>query len=458
MQESQVVVRLRTKLDFPAEEVFAWHLNPGAIYRMIPPWEKVEVLSDVKSPEEVNSVLTLRSKMGPFSILWKIKHAQFQEGESFTDIQIKGPFKIWKHVHKVYPKDDATCEWEDEIHFASPLAFLHSWIERKIKKTLKWRHQRLRNELMMKRRYKTKSMRVLVSGTSGLVGQEVTTFLKSQGHEVVPLLRKGKSEKKEKGIYWNPKKGVFKKKDFEGFDAVIHLAGKNIAHLWTKKHKRAIFTSRCRDSWLLSQILLRVNSPPQVLICASAAGFYGDRGNDVLTEDSPKGKGFLADVCEKWEEATKGIEKRKTRGIHTRFGIILSSKGGMLGRILPLFRMGLGAVVGSGKQYVSWISLDDVVYGIYHAVITKDLEGPVNFTAPSPETNRSFSKKIAHFLHRPLFLRIPASFLKLTLGQMAEEMLLPSVRAVPDKLKGSGYEFVHPTLEDSLQWELGNRK
>lgn len=449
-----VVVRLRTKFEFPSEEVFHWHLSPGAIYRMIPPWEKVEVVSHGGNPSQVGSTVVLNAKIGPFSFIWEVKHAEFIEGKSFTDIQVKGPFTYWKHTHTVYPIGDSSCEWEDTIEFIAPFSILNPRIEKKLKRMLEWRHRRLRNELYIERRYPAEPMRILISGTSGLVGSEVYSLLRSQGHEVVRLLRKGKSKKKGGGVYWDPSTGDLEKEDFEGFDAVIHLAGKNIAHFWTKKQKKEIFISRCRDSWLLSQVLLRMLHPPKTLICASAVGYYGDGGKETLVENSPKGKGFLADVCQKWEESTLGIENRGTRGVHTRFGIVLSSKGGMLARVLPLFRMGLGAVLGTGKQYVSWISLDDVAYGIYHTLLTKEIEGPVNFTAPAQETSRSFSEKIARAVHRPLFLRIGKAPLRFALGEMAEEMLLTSVFAPPEKLKATGYQFVHPTLEETLKSEL----
>lgn len=450
----KIILRHRSKLPFSAEEVFDWHLNPKALERMIPPWEKVKVISKEGNPSQVGTHILLQTKIGFFSQKWKIKHSEYIEGESFTDIQVKGPFKDWKHIHKVHPIDEQNCEWEDEIHCVPPFFVSRSWIEKKVKKMLLWRHERLKNDLQVRERYPLAPMRILISGSTGLIGSEVKTFLQSLGHDVHALARADK-DRGPNSVHWNPKTGEVRKADFEDFDAVIHLAGKNIAGgLWTKKFKERVFISRCRDSWLLSHVLLRLLRPPKTLICASAVGYYGSRNKEILTENSKRGKGFLADLCQKWEEATVGIENRGTRGVHTRFGLVLTAKGGMLGKVLPLFRWGLGAILGSGRQSISWISLDDVVYGIYHALMTKELEGPVNFTSPHPETNRSFSEKVASALRRPLFLRISARFLRLILGRMADEMFLASVRAVPEKLQETGYHFVHPTLEDVLEFEL----
>ncbi|MDN3506352.1 MAG: TIGR01777 family oxidoreductase [Simkaniaceae bacterium] len=293
------------------------------------------------------------------------------------------------------------------------------------------------------------SKKILVSGGGGFIGSELVSFLKKAGHEVLSLTRSKK--RGEESIYWNPKSAEMDPSEFEGFDAVIHLAGKNISSwLWTKKHKNEVFLSRVRDSWLLSQILLRLKKPPQTLICASAIGIFGNRGDEKLNESSPPGTGFLAEVCKEWEESTSSIESKGVRVIHTRFGLVLSPKGGILAKLLPLFRIGLGAILGSGNQYVSWIALEDVVGGINHVLMAEELQGPVNFVSPNPVTNEEFSRGIAKALNKPLFLRIGEKPLQFFLGEMADEMFLASVRAYPEKLTNSGYEFAHPNLSSAL--------
>jgi len=292
------------------------------------------------------------------------------------------------------------------------------------------------------------AMRILISGSSGLVGSALCDFFKKANHEIVPLFRHSHPG----GIHWNPKKGKMNKEDFEGFDAIIHLAGKSVTSgWWTDKLKEEIFQSRCRDTWLLSQLLTRLDHPPQTLIVASAAGYYGNRGDELLTESSKAGKGFLADVCEKWEEATSSIEKQGIRTVHTRFGIIFSPKGGSLKKLLLPFRLGLGAIMGSGNQYISWIALEDVVHAIQYILDHGEISGPVNVVSPFPETMRSFAQKLAKALHRPLFLKIGEKPLKWLLGEMAEETVLSSIQAVPEKLQSRGYHFLFPRLEEYFE-------
>lgn len=291
-------------------------------------------------------------------------------------------------------------------------------------------------------------MRILISGSSGLVGTELASFLKEKGHQVVSLKR-GNRPSSENILTWDPTNKKAISSDFENFNAVIHLAGKNIASFpWTAKIRREILTSRVEHTRFLSEVLSGLKHPPEVFICASAIGYYGNRGEEKLTEESASGTGFLADVCKEWEKAAS--EARGIRVIQTRFGHILSPKGGVLKKILPAFQLGLGAILGSGKQIVSWIALEDVVAGLYHCLITQNIEGPMNFTAENPETNASYSKKIAKALKRPLFLRIPEKILKLFFGEMADEMLLASSCVIPQRLKASGYTFIFGTLDKFL--------
>jgi uncharacterized protein len=292
--------------------------------------------------------------------------------------------------------------------------------------------------------------RILVSGSTGFVGSALVSFLRKAGHQVIGLVRHQKSLSEET-IFWDPSRGKFDSQDFEGFDAVVHLAGKNIASgLWTKKVKEEIFTSRVRDSWLLSQILLKLKNPPKTFLCASAVGIYGSTQTPATEETSP-GNGFLADVCVKWEGATKCVEGVGIRRVHTRFGVILSPEGGMLARTLPLFKKGLGAVVGSGEQVMPWVAREDAIRAIVHCLDTPPLEGPVNVVAPHPVTNKEFSQLLAQACHKPLFLRIPAFVLKLFLGEMADEVLLSSTNAVPNKLLQSGFSFNYSELKNFLE-------
>lgn len=296
-------------------------------------------------------------------------------------------------------------------------------------------------------------MRILISGSHGFIGGASTALLKGQGHEVFQLVRKRK-DLGPGSIFWDPKTGDLSKDAFEGFDAVLHFAGDNIAkRRWSKHRKKELFQSRCRDTWLLSQVLLRLNRPPKVFITASAVGFYGNRGEELLTEESPPGKNFLADLCGKWEEATASLKERGVRVVHTRFGVVLSSKGGMLAKVIPLYRWGLGAVLGSGKQWVSWIALEDLLLILRHILTHASIEGAVNVTSPFPIRQEEFAALLAKRMHRKAFLRLPAILLRLCLGQMTDELLLASAKVYPNKLLEHGYSFKWPTLEMYLVGE-----
>lgn len=292
-------------------------------------------------------------------------------------------------------------------------------------------------------------MRILISGSTGFIGSHLSHYFKTKGHEVVALTRK---QGRKDSVFWDPKVGKADPLAFEGFDAVIHLAGKNISSgVWTEKFKRELFTSRCRDTWLLSQTLSRLENPPKTFISASAIGFYGDRGEEILTEESPKGKGFFSDLCEKWEDATKSAKEKGIRCVHTRFGVVLSPRGGILKKLLPLFRLGLGAIIGSGNEHLSWIDLEDVIGGMEHILQNHAIQGPVNFTSPHSTTSKEFAKTLASVLHRPCFFSIGRKPLRMMFGQMADEMLLASAKVLPTALENSGYFFKYSSLDAAMQ-------
>jgi uncharacterized protein (TIGR01777 family) len=297
-------------------------------------------------------------------------------------------------------------------------------------------------------------LHIAVTGASGLIGSALTRELTGSGYRVSRLVRRtaGLGE-----ISWDPARGRLDPADLEGVDAVVHLAGENVGARWTPARKRRIRESRVSGTKLLSETVARLRRKPRVLVSASAIGIYGSRGDEVLTEASGLGDrsaDFLAAVGQDWEMAAEAAEAAGLRVVHPRFGVVLSPAGGALKRMLPPFRVGLGGPLGSGSQWMSWISLDDAVGVLRHLLVTEKLRGAVNATAPEPATNRHFTRTLGRVLGRPTPFRVPAAALRLILGEMADGTLLASARVVPAKLLESGYRFNHPDLESALRHVL----
>jgi len=298
-------------------------------------------------------------------------------------------------------------------------------------------------------------MKILVTGAHGLVGSALIPFLTTEGYQVRRLVRTNTHE--ESGdILWSPELKQVDPSKLEGFDAVINLAGENIAAgRWTEDQKRKIRDSRVIGTRFLSETLARLKLPPKVFISASATGYYGARDDIIVTEESAPGDGFLADVCREWEAATEFAVKNNIRVVNARFGIILSAAGGALKKMLPPFRLGVGGKLGNGRQIMSWIALDDVVAGLYHLLNTPHLRGPVNFVSPQSLTNWDFTKALGSVLKRPTIFPVPAFVIKILFGEMGEALLLKGANVEPKKLLESGYTFHFPELKEALHHLLG---
>jgi uncharacterized protein (TIGR01777 family) len=293
-------------------------------------------------------------------------------------------------------------------------------------------------------------MRILLSGSHGLVGSALSKALEADGHEVRPMVRYATGYGAHE-IEWNPERYSIAMSRIEGFDALIHLAGESIAEgRWTDEKKKRIRESRVKGTRLLAESIITLKQPPRIFLCASAIGYYGNRGDELLTESSAPGNEFLSDVCVEWEAATEAASEKGIRTANMRFGIILDANGGALAKMLPPFRMGVGGKVGSGKQWMSWIALDDVVNAIQYVIVNSSLMGPINFVAPNPVRNAEFTKALGRALSRPTFFPIPAFGVRLAFGEMGEALLLSSQRVKPEKLSESGFEFKHPTLAAAL--------
>jgi len=297
-------------------------------------------------------------------------------------------------------------------------------------------------------------MKILVAGASGLVGSALIPALESEGAEITHLAR---SSPRANEIEWHPNRGQIDAARLEGFDAIINLAGENIAEgRWTDEKKRKIHDSRVNGTHLLAEAIAKLTQRPRAFLCASATGFYGDRGDEILDETSESGGGFLGDVCREWERATEPAAKAGVRVVNLRFGPILAREGGMLGKMLTPFKMGMGGKVGSGKQYISWVAIDDVVGAIKLALADESIHGPLNVVSPNRVTNEEFTKTLGGVLSRPTVMAIPAFAARLAFGEMADEMLMVSQRVTPKKLNDAGYQFKYPELESALRHYLAD--
>jgi len=297
-------------------------------------------------------------------------------------------------------------------------------------------------------------MNILISGASGLIGLALVPHLEKEGHNILKLTR---DEKQQGSIVWNPAQGILDLPSSTNIDAVIHLAGENIAEgRWTKKKKQRILSSRIDGTGLISRRISELEVKPEVMLSASGIGFYGSQGDKVLTEADPPGDGFLVDVSRDWETATSPAEEAGIRVVHMRIGPVLSTKGGALKRMLPSFRFGFGATMGSGRQYMSWILIDDIISAMGFLLTSRELSGPVNLCSPHPVTNREFSKTLGKALKRPAVFHIPGLVLRILFGELSTE-LLSSTRARPDRLLKAGFEFRYPELDTGLRHLLGNQ-
>jgi uncharacterized protein (TIGR01777 family) len=455
-----------TELPVPAEAAFDWHCRPGAFERLAPPWESIELLStDGVVP---GGIARLRLRMGPVSLLWVAEHDRIQPGRSFRDVQLAGPFARWEHTHSLEPVSNNRCVLTDRIEYRAPLGglgelFGGQLIRRSLERTFDYRHRITQLDLRFHSAVQERpAMKIAVGGSTGMVGTELVSFLTTGGHDVLRLVR-GTNPAGEDGsdsaagtVAWDPAAGTIDAAALEGCDAVVHLGGHNIAHgRWSDRMKRLIRDSRVDSTTLLARTLAGLKNPPKVFVCASAIGYYGDRGPDLMTEDSPPGLSFLSRTCVEWEEATQAARDAGIRVVNLRIGVVLSPKGGALQKMLTPFKLGGGGVVGNGRQWMSWIALDDLPRIVQHCLQTESLSGPVNAVAPGKVDNRVFTKTLGKVLRRPTIFPLPAFVVRTAFGEMGKELLLGSTNVEPVRLQESGYDFAFPDLEPALRHLLG---
>ncbi|MCC6223825.1 MAG: TIGR01777 family protein [Thermoleophilia bacterium] len=446
------MVRIESRVAAPAGRVFAWHARPGAFERLTPPWQRVRLLSHEGIRDGGRAVAELRQ--GPFRRRWVAVHEDYEEGRRFADRQESGPFAHWRHVHRFEPDGTDGCRVIDEVEYRLPAGPLGAALggplaRRTIERLLDFRHRRLAEDLARHEAAGLAPLRVALTGSSGLIGSALGAFLSTGGHEVVPLVR-GRAGAGQ--VRWDPASGELDATGLEGCDAAIHLAGATISKRWTAERKREIADSRSRGTELFASALAGLERPPRVLVCASGIGYYGSRGDELLTEESSPGDDFIASVCRSWEAAAEPAAAAGIRVVNLRLGVILSA---ILPRMLPVFRLGLGGRLGSGRQWWSWLSLDDALGAFLHALATESLAGPVNVCAPGLVTNAELTRVLGRVLRRPAVLPVPAPALRVAFGELADGLLLASQRARPERLERSGFRFVRPELEGALRRELG---
>ncbi|MBU6450721.1 MAG: TIGR01777 family oxidoreductase [Cyanobacteria bacterium REEB67] len=449
-----------------AETAFSWHERDGAFERLSPPWMEVKCAERSGGIQDGGRVVLLLVK-GPVQLPWVMGHKDYVPNQQFVDYQIAGPFQYWQHIHSFAP--DATgggSILNEHIEFRLPLGVLGQifgagLIKADLQRLFRYRHALTRRDLAMQKRYGGRSLKILVTGGNGLVGKALIPFLTTQGHRVVQLVRK-QSPKAElplatvEKILWDPEKGTIDAPLPDDLDGVVHLAGYNVAARgWTPGVKRSIEESRVKSTAYLVKLFSEMKRKPPVFVCASAMDFYGDRGSEPVTEDSGGGDSFLAGVCRKWEAAANEARSLNMRVVNLRISAVLSPKGAALGKLLPVFKAGGGGPVGSGEQYFSWISLDDMLGCIYHSLVEETVEGPLNAVAPGCLTNRQFGSTLAGVLGRPALVPLPEAVVQVLFGELGEALLLTSRRLLPQKLKQTGYQFLDPELAPALKYMLG---
>jgi len=445
-----------------AEELFAWHQCPAAFQRLMPPWEQVE-LEHYEGGIQDGVQVTLKSKIGPLSFRWQLKHCDYQAPIQFCDLQMRGPFRYWKHIHGFRSRDEHGSSLRDTVNYALPFGLLGSllggrMVRKRLERLFRFRHEVTINDMAhhTDTRYWARQ-RVLITGGNGLIGRSLAAFLNTQGHDVFILSRSGESRTVGcKGIKWDPSEKKVNIARLEGFDSIIHLAGENLAGgRWTAKRKQELESSRVDVTGFLVDCIRKLEAKPKVFISASGTGYYPQDKEQFFGEDAESGAGFIPQLCEKWEGASSELESMGIRRVILRTGMVVTARGGALAKMLPMIKAGLGGSLGGGKQYWSWIALTDHLRLIECAMLQDAYEGVINAVAPKPIRAGDFTRTLARLLKRPHLLPAPAFGMKLMLGQMADDLLLSSQGVVSNRLEDLEFHHYYPDLEMALRHTLG---
>ncbi|MGC6492088.1 MAG: TIGR01777 family oxidoreductase [Myxococcota bacterium] len=440
------------------EDLWNWHMRPGAFERLLPPWQRMDVVRFPSAIEE-GAIAEFKLRMGPLGLPWRARHHTIIPGREFTDTAEGGPFAVWHHRHLMEPTTDGAT-LIDEVTWEAPLKPLGRWaagwfIEHELETLFRYRHRRTARDLL---RHRTldwpRPLTVAITGASGLVGRALSSFLTTGGHRVLAIGRRARGPD---GIQWNPATGELDPTRLEGVDAVVHLAGESISgSRWTAEKKRRILESRVQGTALMARTLASLERPPSVFISGSAIGFYG-HGPEMKTEAEPHGSGFLADVGTAWEAAAQPARDAGIRVVHPRIGLVMVSNGGLLGTLLPMFQWGMGGVVGGGHQGMSWIDLQDLVGLLAWCIRQDNIEGPVNAVAPTPVDNATFVRTLGQTLWRPTLVPAPALAVKLLMGEQGDALALQGQYVTPEVATRAGFIWDVPDLAQCLGETLGRR-
>ena len=446
------------KLPVSVQQAFAYHDRPGALDRLIPPWESATIEHSDRSLA-TGSRVVLVTKIAGLPVRWVAEHTKYEPPILFEDVQRSGPFASWTHRHEFDPAGEQDSQLRDDIRYRLPLGAAGNLIggpaaRRAIEAMFAYRHRTTRDDLRLMAGQAEPPMTIAISGSSGLVGSRLQTLLSLLGHQTQEIVRD--AARNPDGVCVWDESDSFRR--LEGVDAVVHLAGKPIADKrWSDEVKQEIRDSRVKMTRKLCEKLSRLNQKPRVLVCASGVGYYGDRGDEMLDESSSAGDGFLPDVCQEWEGSCQPALDAGIRVVHARFGMVLTPAGGALPKMLTPAKF-FGGSLGSGQQWWSWVAIDDALGAIYHAITHPDVSGPMNVVAPEATTNRQFASTLASALGRIAIAPAPAFAIRLAMGEMADGLLLASARVHPRRLSDSGYSFRFTDLSDTLCHYLGRHR
>ncbi len=437
-------------------ELFAYHVAPGALERLLPPSSGVVIRR--RAPVAEGSEVELAVPFGPFKRRWLARHSAVRAPDGFVDEQVSGPFAAWRHQHR-FLSAEGGATLLDDITYTPPggrlAKLVDCFVTGQLQRTFHWRHERTRRDLDRQRQYSAQPrLTVGVSGANGLVAGELIPFLTTAGHTVKPFAR---SRADAAAIAWDPLRGRIDEAALGSCDAVVHLAGASVAQRWTPSAMAMIRDSRVAGTRLVAEAVVRqaaAGGRVKTLIIASGVNCYPSSDLEQDEESPASGSGFLSDVVRAWEAAAEPARAAGVRVVHLRIGMVLSAAGGGLAQLLTPAGLGLGGPVAGGEQWLSWIDLDDLVGLIHQALHDQRLEGPLNAVAPEPVRQGHFAEVLGRVLSRPAFMPFPAWAVRRLLGQMGEELLLSSIRALPRRATLSGFTFCSPDVATALRFQL----